>query len=109
VPLTKVPISSLIYNTMVWLPVSYLTLDNLATAGTIQDVRTEIATGRDYVAGTFLILSIGSTSIDGNFSHPYPLCCFFHPRTIHVGDDIGVNCAGEYETLESIDFRDQTR
>jgi hypothetical protein len=102
VPLTKVAISSASYN--VWLPVSYITLDAIVTAVNIPDVRTEIATVGDFVAGTFLILKIGMTSVQGNFTNPYPLCCYFQPRTIHVGDDIGIHCAGESETVESIDF-----
>ncbi len=107
VPLRKVTISSAYYNTMVWLPVSYLTLDTIATAANIADVRTEIATVGDFVAGTFLILKIGMTSVQGNYTFPYPLCCYFQAKTIHVGDDIGIQCAGQSEIVESIDSRDQ--
>jgi len=107
VPLRKVTISSAYYNTMVWLPVSYLTLDTIATAANIPDVRTEIATVGDFVGGTFLILNIGMTSVQGNYTFPYPLCCYFQPKTFQVGDDIGIHCAGESETVKSIDLRDQ--
>jgi len=107
VPLTKVAISSADYGTIVWLQVSYVPLDTIVTAGKIPDVRTEIATVGDFVAGTFLILTIGSTSVQGNITNPYPLCCFFHPKTIQIGDDIGIHCAGQSEIVEGIDFRDQ--
>ena len=106
IPLTKVNISRQNFNTNIWLSVSQPVLEGLATAATIPQVTTEVATVGDMV-GTFKILRMNQTRVEGNYTNPYPLCCHWQTKIIQIGDDVGIQCEGISEVLESIDFQDQ--
>ncbi len=108
VPLKKLDITGKAHNAIVWLPVSQSVLDALATATTIPKVTTEVATLGDRVGYTFTILKINPNNVSGDYSPPYPVCCFHVAKTIQVGDDIGVLCEGQSERLASINFRNQS-
>lgn len=109
VPLTKVSITQEILNGQMWggyLPVAQSVLASLAEDATIPTVTTEVATVGD-MAGMFRIFSIGVDSLAGNITFAYPLCCPQQARTLHVGDDVGIACAGWSEILQTIDYSDQ--
>jgi hypothetical protein len=112
VPMARVLITGTAnLNINLWLQVSQSVLDQIVNLGpysawTFPRTTTEVATIRD-VAGIFQILQIHPTSADGLLRIPYPLCCWIQNKTITVGDDVGVSCAGLSERLVSIDFSDQ--
>jgi hypothetical protein len=106
VPLTKVDISGQNYNTNIWLPVSQVILNDLATATTIPKITTEVATVGDTIA-TFKILEIKQSAVEGNYTITTPSCCRYQTMTIQLRNDIGASCAGISEMLESIDFQNQ--
>ena len=112
VPLARVLITNEPnFNVNVWLPVSQPVLDKIVNIGpysawTLPRTTTEVATIADF-AGIFQILQIHPTSADGILRIPYPLCCWAQNKTITVGDDAGVSCAGLSEKLVRIDFLDQ--
>ena len=106
IPMDKVDIMGENYNTNIWLPVSISVLGNLTTLTTSPKVTTEVATVGDKVS-TFKILQMNQTLIKGNVTIEYPVCCSYETRAIHTGDDVGVQCLGISEILETIDYQHQ--
>jgi hypothetical protein len=61
--------------------------------------------------GYFLINKINPDSVDGLQAIVYPVARSDGsgtPRTLHIGDDIGLACEGISEKLTSLDFSGQT-
>jgi hypothetical protein len=106
IPMDKVDIMGENYNTNIWLPVSITVLGNLTTSSAVPKVTTEVATLGDEVS-TFKILQMNQTSVEGNVTIEYPVCCSYETRSVHIGDDIGVQCLGISEILEIIDYQHQ--
>jgi hypothetical protein len=109
VPLIKVSITQEILSGQMWggyLPVSQSVLTSLSEAARVPNVTTEVATIGD-TAGMLRIFRLGVDSVSGNVTFGYPVCCRVQAATVHVGDDVGINCEGWSEVLQRIDFAGQ--
>ena len=76
VSMIKMDIMGENYNTNIWLPISIAVLSNLSTSSTTPKITTEVATLGDKVS-TFKILQMNQTSVEGNVTIEFPVCCSY--------------------------------